>query len=596
MNWEAWLTCSTVVMVFVALLRNWAPTDVVMMAGLTLLVLAGELFGGSHLPRAADAVAGLGNSGLITVALLFVVVTGLSQTGAMNLLAGPLLGRPKSVGSAQVRLLTPVMLLSAFLNNTPVVAMFMPVVEDICKRTRISPSKLYLPMAYAATFGGVCTLVGTSTNLIVNGLLIETTGSGMRMFELAWVGVPCAVAAITYLLIASRWLLPDRQPAITLHDDPRRYTVEMIVQNEGPLVGKTVEEAALRHLPGLFLVEIERAGELFAAVSSRQRLHGGDRLVFVGVIESVVDLQKMRGLTLAAEAYFQIETPRSSRRLIEAVVSDRCPLIGTTIRDGQFRSTYDAAVVGVARGSRRVAGKIGDIVLQSGDTLLLEADQDFLTRERNSSHFFLISGVENSERVRHDKAWVAVAVLVGMVVTVAVGGLDLLSAALVAAGLMIALKCCSISQARQSVDWPLLVVIAAALGIGKAIESSGLASIVSSEVIDLAGGQPWLALLAVYFVTTVLTEFITNNAAAVLVFPIAMATAKSLDVNAMPFVIAITVAASAGFSTPFGYQTNLMVYSAGGYRFTDYLRLGIPLNCIFMAFTVAIAPFVWPFH
>ncbi len=595
MTWEAWLTLLTVVAVFVALLRNWAPTDVVMMAGLTLLVLAGELFGSKQLPRAAEAVAGLGNSGLITVALLFVVVAGLSQTGAMNLIAGPLLGRPKSVGSAQVRLLTPVMLLSAFLNNTPVVAMFMPVVEDICKRTRISPSKLYLPMAYAATFGGVCTLVGTSTNLMVNGLLIEATGSGLKMFEIAWVGVPAALVAIVYLLLASRWLLPDRQPAITLHEDPRQYTVEMIVLEAGPLVGKSVEEAALRHLPGLFLVEIERAGELIAAVSSRQRLHGGDRLVFVGVIESVVDLQKMRGLTLAPEADFQIETPRSDRRLIEAVVSDRCPLIGTTIRDGQFRTTYDAAVVGVARGSRRVAGKIGDIVLQSGDTLLLEADQDFITRERNSSHFFLISGVENSEPVRHDMAWVAIAVMIAMVATVAAGGLDLLSAVLVAAGLMIALKCCSIGQARQSVDWPLLVVIAASLGMGKAIDSSGLASIASSQVIELAGGHPWLALLAVYFVTTVLTEFITNNAAAVLVFPIAMATAESLDVNVMPFIIAITVAASAGFATPFGYQTNLMVYSAGGYRFSDYLRLGIPLNFLFLIVTVAIAPLVWPF-
>ncbi|MEO8494402.1 MAG: SLC13 family permease [Planctomycetota bacterium] len=596
MTWEAWLTLATVVTVFVALLRNWAPTDVVMMAGLTVLVLAGELLGTKQLPGANDAVAGLGNSGLITVALLFVVVAGLSQTGAMNIIAGPLLGRPKSVGSAQLRLLTPVMLLSAFLNNTPVVAMFMPVVEDICKRTRISPSKLYLPLAYAATFGGVCTLVGTSTNLIVNGLLIEATGTGLKMFDLSWVGIPAGAAAITYLLLASRWLLPDRQPAITLHDDPRQYTVEMIVQDAGPLVGKSVEEAALRHLPGLFLVEIERAGELIAAVSSRQRLHGGDRLVFVGLIESVVDLHKMRGLTRAAEAYFQIETPQSNRRLIEAVVSDRCPLVGTTIRDGQFRTTYDAAVVGVARGSRRVAGKIGDIVLQAGDTLLLEADQDFISRERNSSHFFLISGVENSERVRHDRAWVAIAVLVGMVATVAVGGLNLLTAALVASGLMLALKCCSIGQARQSVDWPLLVVIAASLGMGKAIESSGLAGIISSEVIDLAGGHPWLALLAVYFVTTVLTEFITNNAAAVLVFPIAMATAKALDVNAMPFVVAITVAASAGFATPFGYQTNLMVYSAGGYRFSDYLRLGIPLNILFMIVTVAIAPLVWPFH
>jgi di/tricarboxylate transporter len=600
MSWEAWLTCLTIVVLFLALVRNWAPADFVLVAALTVLVAAGELASTPRLPSATQAVAGLGNSGLVTVAILFVVVAGLVQTGAMSLIAGPLLGRPKTVGAAQARLMAPVVLLSAFLNNTPVVAMFMPVVEDICKRTRISPSKLYLPMAYAATFGGVCTLIGTSTNLIVNGLLIKAKvpglEDGMRMFDLTWVGVPCAIAGIALMLVASSWLLPDRRAVITLHEDPRQYTVEMIVQEGGPLVGKTVEEAGLRHLPQLYLVEIERAGELLAAVSPRQRLHAQDRLVFVGVIESVVDLQKMRGLTRAAEPTFQLETPHTDRHLIEAVVSDRCPLIGTTIRDGQFRTTYNAAVVAVARAGRRIRGKVGDIVLRAGDTLLLEADEGFVPRERNSSHFFLISGVENSQPLRHDRAWMAIAILSGMVATFAAGWLDLLTAALLAAGLMIATQCCSITQARQSVDWSLLVLIAASLGIGQAIEMSGLAGTVSSQIIGLAGGHPWLVLVAVYFVTMVFTELITNNAAAVLVFPIAMASATTLGVNPMPFVLAVAIAASAGFATPFGYQTNLMVYSPGGYRFTDYLRFGIPLDIVFLVVTCAITPWVWPFR
>jgi di/tricarboxylate transporter len=473
--------------------------------------------------------------------------------------------------------------------------MFLPVVEDICKRTQISPSRLYLPMAYAATFGGVCTLVGTSTNLIVNGLLIEATGSGMKMFDLTWVGLPCAVAATVFVLVAGRWLLPDRRPAITLHEDPRQYTVEMIVADGGPLVGKSIEEAGLRHLPGLYLVEIERAEERLTAVSPRQRLHSRDRLVFVGVIESVVDLQKVRGLARATETSAEFESPRADRCLIEAVVSGRCPLIGTTIRDSQFRATYNAVVVAVARGSRRVEGKIGDIVLQSGDTLLLEADEDFVARERNSSHFFLVSGVEGSQPVRHERAWIAIAVLLGMVATVTVGWLDLLTASMVAAGLMIASQCCSIGRARQSVDWSLLVVIAASLGIGRALELSGLAGAISSQIIGLAGGHPWLTLLAVYFVTMLLTEMITNNAAAVLVFPIAMASARTLNVNPMPFVITIASAASAGFATPFGYQTNLMVYGPGGYRFSDYVRIGIPLDLVFLAVTVVVTPLVWPF-
>lgn len=594
MGWEAWLTLAVVLAIFTALVRDLLPTDLVMVSALVTLVAAGELASSERLPSITQAVAGMGNSGLITVGILFVVVAGLVQTGAMELLANPLIGRPKTVREAQTRLLTPVCTLSAFLNNTPVVAMFMPVVEDICKRTGISPSRLYMPMAFAATFGGCCTLVGTSTNLIVHGLLIASGGPGLKMFEMAWVGVPCAVAATVFLILFSERLLPDRRPAITRQDDPRQYTVEMIVLADGPLVGLSVEQAGLRHLPGLYLVEIERNGEVIGAVSSRQRLMAGDRLVFVGVLDSVVDLQKMRGLARAPEPAFQLDAPITKRQLIEAVVSDRCPLVGTSIREGKFRTVYNAAVVAVGRAGQRITGKIGDIVLRPGDTLLLEADEGFIQRQRNSNHFFLVSGVENSQPVRRERAWVALAVLATMVGVAAIGWLDLLTAAFIAAGLMIVLGCCSMGQARQSVDWSLLVVIAAALGIGKAIETSGLAQTVANDIIGLASGNPWLVLVAVYFVSMVFTELVTNNAAAVLVYPIAVASAASLGVNPMPYMIAIAIGASAGFATPFGYQTNLMVQGPGGYRFSDYMRLGIPLDLIFMAVTVTVAPLVWP--
>jgi di/tricarboxylate transporter len=594
MSWEAWFTFFVVLGVFAALVRNLAPTDAVLMVALTLLVVVRELTGTKLLPSAVDAVVNLGNSGLVTVGALFVVVAGLVQTGTTSLIAAPLLGRPKSSLQAQARLMLPVAFISSFLNNTPVVAMFMPVVDDVAKRTRISPSRLYLPMAYAASFGGICTLVGTSTNMIVNGLLIDRTGSGLSMFDLTWVGLPCALAAIAFVLATSRLLLPDRKPAITLHDDPRQYTVEMLVQDGGPLVGKQVDEAGLRHLPGLFLVEIERQSEIITAVSSRQQLHAADRLVFVGVLESVVDLQNIRGLSRAPEAASPLATAHAHRRLIEAVVSDRCPLVGTTIREGQFRTMYNAAVLAVARGSERVAGKIGDIVLQSGDTLLLETDEDFVRRQRNSSHFYLISGVD-SQLIRHDRAWVALIILVGMIVVATAGWIDLLSAAMLAAVMMVLTQCCSLVQARQSIDWSLLVAIAASLGIGRALEASGLANIAATKIIGLAGSEPWLVLLAVYAVTMIFTELITNNAAAVLAFPIAMASADKLQVNTMPFVIAVCIAASAGFATPFGYQTNLMVYSPGGYRFTDYLRVGVPLDLLFLAITVSLAPHVWPF-
>jgi di/tricarboxylate transporter len=567
-----------------------------MVGALTLLVTVGELFHSNSLPSIAQAVGGMGNSGLITIGVLYVVVTGLVQTGAMELVSAPVIGQPKTARSALLRLLTPVTVLSAFLNNTPVVAMFMPIIEDICKRSRISPAKLYMPMAFAATFGGVCTLVGTSTNLIVQGLLLENGHPGMNMFDLAWVGLPCAVAGVIYFLIFGQWLIPDRRPVLTTHDDPREYTAELMVLADGPLVGKNIEEAGLRHLPGLFLTRIERAGEEIAPVSPRERLRGSDRLVFAGVLDSVVDLTKMRGLAPASKDAQELDTPVEKRQLIEAVVSSRCPLVGTSIREGEFRSYYNAAVVAVARGGQRVLGKIGDIVLEPGDTLLLETDEDFLLRQRNSSHFFLVSGVDNSQPVRRDRAWVALGLLVAMVGVATMGWLDLLTAALLAGGAMIALGCCSLSQARQSIDWSLLVVIAASLGIGLSIKMSGLAEVISSEIVGFAGGHPWWVLVAVYFVATVLTELVTNNAAAVLVYPIAMASAHSLNASPMPFIIAICIGASAGFATPFGYQTNLMVYGPGGYRFTDYLRVGIPLDMVFMAVTVTLTPFVFPFY
>ncbi len=595
MNWEAWFTLTVVVVVFIGLVRGRIGSDLILLGGLITLMVAAYVTGSNALPGPNEAIAGLGNSGLVTVAALFVVVAGLVQTGAMAIIVNPLIGHPKSVKSAQIRIMTPVVLLSSFLNNTPVVAMFMPIVDDVCKKARISPSKLFLPMAYAATFGGVCTLIGTSTNLIVNGMLRDSGEPMMKMFDLTWVGLPCAIGGIVFMIVMGRYLLPDRKPPIDTTEDPRNYTVEMTVLAGGALVGQTIERAGLRQLPQLYLVEIDRGGEILHAVGPRESLKAGDNLVFVGVVESIVDLQKIRGLAPATNQIFKLDSARSDRCLVEAVVSRRCPLIGKNIRDGKFRSVYDAAVIAVARGGKRIQGKIGDIELRMGDTLLLEAHPEFIRRQRNSVDFFLVSGVENSIPLRHERSWTAVGILVSMIVLVTLGILDMLTASMLAAAAMLVSGCCSGGEARRSIDWSLLLVIAASLGIGKSIEQSGLALEISSSIIQLAAGNPWLVLVAVYFLTLCFTEAITNNAAAVMMFPIAHQSAQALDVSFMPFAISIAIAASAGFATPIGYQTNLMVYGPGGYRFTDYLKIGIPLDLLFMVITVLLAPLVWPF-
>ncbi len=596
MGWEAWYTVLLLGLLVLGLARNWAVPDVLVLGTLALIMLAEALTGTDRLPGPAAAVAGFGNSGLITVAALFAVVEGLVQTGAMTRVTTPLLGRPKSAAAAQARLMFPVAGLSAFLNNTPVVAMFLPVVSDLCKRTGISPAKLFIPLSYASILGGMCTLIGTSTNLVINGLVLAEPGmKGLGMFDIAWVGLPAALVGLGSLMLFGRWLLPDRKPVIDRDGDPRQYTVEMVVESAGPLVGYTIEQAGLRHLPGLFLIEIERRGEVIEAVDSSAKLQADDRLVFAGIVESVVDLRKIRGLIPATDQVFKLDAPVAQRRLIEAVVSDRCPLVGMTIRDGRFRTRYNAAVIAVARSGERVRKKIGDIVLRPGDTLLLEAIGSFAEQHRNGRDFFLVSQVSDSAPPRHNRAWVALGILVAMVVVVAAGFISMLTAALVAAGAMVVTRCCTGTEARRSINWQVLLVIGGALGLGMAMTTSGAAESITRGLIGLAGGNPWLVLLMVYLTTSLFTEFITNNAAAVLVFPVALAASHAMDVSVMPFVVTVMIAASASFATPLGYQTNLMVYGPGGYRFTDFLRVGLPMNVIVMVVTVTLAPIMFPF-
>ncbi len=415
------------------------------------------------------------------------------------------------------------------------------------------------------------------------------------MFEIGWVGVPCSLAGVAYILLIGRFLLPERLPAGSQFSDPRQYTVEMLVKLGSPLIGQTIECAGLRQLPGMFLIELDRDGLILPAVEPTEVLRAGDRLVFAGVVESVLDLQKIRGLEPATDQVFKLDAPRRERCLIEAVVSTSCPVVGRTIREGRFRTSYNAVVIAVARDGERIKKKIGDIILRPGDTLLLEAHPSFADQHRNARDFLLISPLEGSAPPRHERAPLAMAILAAMVLAVALEWLTMLKAAFLAAGLIILTRCVSGRDARRSVDWSVLIVIAASIALGRAMDKTGAAGSIATALISAASGQPWISLAVVYGVTMLFTELITNNAAAVLVFPIALATSEKLGVDVMPFAIAIMMAASASFSTPIGYQTNLMVYGPGGYRFTDYFRVGIPLNLMMWAITVSIIPWIWPF-
>ena len=595
MDWEAALSLIVALGLLGSLALRIAPTDVLAMAFLTVLVVAQDLTDSDKLPTAQEAVAGFGNQGLMTIGLLFAVVAGLEMTGATKLATGWYLDGSRSVKSAQLRILAPVAALSGFLNNTPVVAALIPIVDDTAKRLGVSPSRLLLPLSYAAIIGGMCTVMGTSTNLIVRDAYASQGGTTLGFFAPAIIGVPAAIIGVIYMTLLSNRLIPQRRPAVSVSDDPKKYTVEMLVDPNGPLIGKTLEAAGLRNLPGLYVAEIQRSGDVIPA-KPHERLQGDDALILVGALDSVVDLRKIRGLLTPDDQGRKLEIPAWRRTLVEAVVSSRCSLLGKSIREGRFRSNYNAAVVAVARGDRRLEGKIGDVRLETGDVLLLEASPSFIHRAKELRDFFLVSAVGSESVRRHDRAWYAIAIMTLMVLAAALTDTSILTASLAAAMAMIAFRCCTANEARRAVDWRILIVIGATIGIGRALEKSEAADMIARGVINLAQGNVYATLALVYLMTMLCTELITNTAAALIMLTVALGAAGSLGVSDLPFVIAVMIAASASFLTPFGYQTNLMVYTVGGYRISDYVRFGLPLSLIVFAISMAMIPWWFPFQ
>jgi len=578
MTADAWFAAAVVAGVMAALAATRLAAERVMLAAVAVLVAAG-------LVPAADAMRGAVNEGVLTVACLYVVVAGLRQSGAVGLLAGRLLSQPpRSEMAAQARVVVPAAAISAFVNNTPLVAVAMPLVSAFARRHGLAPSRLFLPLSYAAILGGVCTLVGTSTNVVVQGLMLAhnrlpgvTAVEPFQLFSLTPVGLPVAITGLAYMLLAGRVLLPARATELAVDREERDYTVALAVAPGSAVVGLRVDAAGLRHLSGLFLAHIEREGALLSAVGPGEVIRAGDVLVLVGVKASVVDLHQIRGLVPAEAGDGAIA--REGHRLVEAVVTASSPLVGPTIRDAGFRTAYGGVIVAVHRRGERLPGKLGDIRLRPGDALLIEAPPGFAARHAQARAFQIVDGSEGPVLPRHDRAWLALLVFAGFVVASATGLLSTLGAAAAAAVAMVVFRCTDVRPAWQSIDWPVLIVIAAGLALGAAVERSGLAAAVAEGVLGAVHGRGagWIV-AAIYGLTWALTSVLSNAAAAVLVFPVAVRAAASAGLAVEPLAMAIAIAASCEFTTPVGYQTNLMVLGPGGYRLGDYLRFGGPLT------------------
>jgi di/tricarboxylate transporter len=591
MGFDAWITLAVVALLLFGMLRD-LPVDALFVGAVIVLAAFGVI-------TPEQGVAGFANPAMLTVAALFVVAAGLRETGVVDILGDLLLARIRTEGGALLVLALVLIPSAMVLNNTPKVALLIPVLIGWCRRHRISPSRLLLPLSYLSILGGTCSLIGTSTNLVVQGFLIRNHLRPMSFFEIGYVGFPCALIGAVYILTLGRRLLPDRKELIEqLEESRREYVVEMMVEPGCRLVGRAVAAEGLRRLPGLFLVEIDRNGSVIAPVEPDELIQAGDRLVFTGVVDTIVDLEKIPGLVPAADSRYEVAPARQrGRRLCEAVISGSSPLAGLSIRDADFRALYDAAVVAVHRNGARLTNKVGDTVLRAGDTLLLQAGADFRRACRNNPDFYLVSDVEDSRPVRHDRARVAVAIFLAMLGAFASGKLDVMLVAAAAAGLMVATRCISAADARRSLDWPVLIAIGASFGVGTALDQSGLARSFSASLVTLT--RPWgptATLAALYFGTMLLNELISNNATVALAFPICLETARLLAVDSRPFIIAVTLAGSNAFASPIGYQTHMMVYGPGGYRFTDFVRVGTGLNLLLWAVATIVIPFWWPFR
>lgn len=591
MTIDAWITLAVVIALLFALIRDLAPPDLIFVAATSFLAVIGII-------TPTEAFAGFSNAGMLTVAFLFVIVAGLRETGVLDNVGRHVLGGATTERGAVLRLAGVVLPMSAFLNNTPIVAMFVPIVLDWCRRTKVSPSKLLIPLSFLTILGGTCTLIGTSTNLVVDGLMTDNGLAGMTLFELGKVGVPYALIGTAYLYFFGSRLLPDRKEFLEqLSESRREYLIEMLVQPGCRLDGKTVDSGGLRHLPGLFLIEIDRDGQIIGPVQPNDTIRANDRLVFTGIVSSIVELEKIPGLVPIADPSYEIlPTQPRDRRLCEAVVSPSSPLIGKRIREAEFRANYGAAVVAVHRAGKRIEQRIGDISMQPGDTLLLQTTPHFLQAHRHDPAFYLVSSVSDWRPVRRDRAWIAIVLFVVLLALMTTGTIPILLSTALTAVLMVVLGCLSTSDARRSVEWQVLITIGAAFGIGSALQNSGAATLIATAVVDSTRAWgPIAALAIIYVLGSLITEVITNNAAAVLLFPFCLETARIYDVDPRPFLIALTLAASASFMTPIGYQTNMMVYGPGGYRFGDYLRIGGILNLILGIVAVVLVPYFWPF-
>jgi di/tricarboxylate transporter len=598
MTWEIAFMLLLMGAMLVAFLWEKLPAELTAMSGFALLLVVGLLP-----PEAALGV--FANSGPLTVGAMFILSAALERCGALDSIGGRLSSLPK----LPLVVVMPVMVLlvatlSAFINNTPVVVVFLPVIIQLARRIEVPASKLLIPLSYASIFGGTCTLVGTSTNIIVSSMAEEAGLPALGMFEIAAVGVPLVIMGTLYLTFLGPRLLPVRETltSILSEDERREYILEAFIRDDSPLVGKTINDTALRHVRRLRVLEILRHGVRIDGPNRQTALQPGDRLLLALSPSALAKAQQAEGLDLRDSLGEGLEKISLSQGVIvEAVIGPDSSLAGTALASLNFRQRYRMVALAVHRRGENLQRNFDTIPLVPGDTLLLLGTAEGIDQANATGDLLFLNRPPVVLAGKKRKIPLILGVIAGVILVAALEWMPIGPAAMVGCVILLLSKCLSTREAYDSIQWSILFLIFAMLGVGAAMQETGTSTWLAAQLVSLVSSfveeswQPLALLAGVYLLTAMLTEVLSNNAAAVLIATLAIGLAQSIGVDPRPFLIAVAVAASASFSTPIGYQTNTYVYGVGGYRFSDFTRVGLPLNVLAFLLAMLIIPRVWSF-